>query len=495
MPAYDAIVIGAGHNGLVCAARLARAGRRVLVLERRDRAGGLCGLDEFHPGFSAPGPLQDTSGFSPRVASELGLQQHGLAWAAHRPVRVLRPDGSEFGMAGRDLVTEDARDIEALAAWRKFVAGVAPLLRDFAGRVPPKLHPQNAAELRGLLRPALRLRLLGKRRMVELLRVAPMAAADWLREYFPDESLAEALLGPVLLGTFAGPGSAGSAFHLLLRESLRGREIDGGTPALNEALLAACTAAGVEIRLGQAVEEICTHQRRATGVRSADGVTEAAVVVAACDPKTAMLELVDPAQLDVRVDRQFRNLRTRGTAAILNLAMRGAPDFERALFTTGGLDQLERAFDAVKYGEYSAKPFLEASSFTGARFAPADQHVVSVRIAYCCEEPTGSHRNRLGERVLERINDRLPGFRDRVIARELLTPADIERRYGNHGGQIAHLEPALDQIGSMRPSISSARYATPVDGLYLASGGCHPIGGISGLPGLLAAEVIRGARS
>lgn len=496
---FDVIVIGAGHNGLVCAARLAQAGRRVLVLERRDRAGGLCAADEFHPGFSAPGPLHDTGNLSLRVVKTLKLENHGLSLGAADPVRVLRPDGRTFHIGDGELSGVDAEDTAAYAAWRSFVESVSPVFRYLAERPPPTLHPESTGDFLALGLSGLKLRRLGKRRMVEFMRVAPMAAADWLNEYFPDSSVSEALLGPSLLGAFLGPWSAGTAFNLLLRESLRGPGVKNGPAAVVQALLAACESAGVEFGFEKQVRRVLISDGRVSGVQTNTGESfEAGVVAAACDPKTAMLRLVEPAQLDLKTDRQFRNIRARGTAAKVHLAVRGEPGFDgagRALLTTGSLDGLERAFDAVKYGAYSDHPFLDITTVTGSPFAPEDHHIMSVLVGYAPHSPRDGwsleQENRLIDIVLDRIAMHLPDIRERVVAREALTPADMEERYGASEGQIQHVEPALDQMLSMRPTITTSRYDTPIGGLFLAGAGCHPMGGISGLPGWLAARAIQ----
>jgi len=493
---FDVIVIGAGHNGLVCAARLAQAGRKVLVLERRDKAGGLCAVDEFHPGFSAPGPLHDTRGFSAHVADALKLKDHGLTRVGDDSVQILRPDGLEFSIGESELSGGLVADNEAYREWRSFVNSVSPVLRYVTERPPPTLNPRSTGDFWALALSGLKLRRLGKRRMVELLRVAPMAAADWLNEYFPDPAVSEALLGPALLGLFMGPWSAGSAFDLLLKQSLRGKAVEGGPGAVTDALLGACQSAGAEIRFSESVRRILIEDGRATGVRTVDGEKIGAKAIAAgCDPRTAMLDLVDPAQLDLGIDHQFRCVRTRGTAAKINLGVVGEPAFANARLTTGSLDNLERAFDAVKYDQYSENPFLDVTTLTGTPFAPEGHHVMSILAGYAPYAPREGwsleQENHLGDVILDRIALHIPDIRERVVAREVLMPADIEERYGVSGGQIQHVEPALDQMLSMRPTISTSRYATPVKGLYLASAGCHPVGGISGLPGLLAAATIQ----
>ncbi len=503
---FDVAVIGAGHNGLAAAARLARAGRKVLVLDRRPEAGGLAAPEEFHPGFKAPGVLDDTSTFRPAIARALALQRHGLAWRDATPgvLCAAAGEGTLLPTAGGEgsLSGTDAADTAAFAAWRGFLAGIAPALSRLLDRPAPSLTPKRVGDFWALAKEGVSLRRLGRRELLELLRIAPMPAADWLRERFRDEALVEALAAPGVLGTWLGPHSAGSVWNLLVHECTAGRAVAGGAPGLVAALMDACQAAGVEVRLGTAVEQIRVREGVVAGVVMVGGEEASAkAVLATCDPRHALLELLQPGQLPMRLTARLRNFRCRGTAAKVHLALVAPLAFrgvvaERARLGGGHVDALEQAFDAVKYRRFSERPFLEIfqPSVAESGWAPPGQHVASVLVGYAPYHLDGgwtdASRAALGEAVrvaLERFD---PEVRAKLVTMETLTPADLERRYGTTGGHLHHGEHALDQLLFMRPTPETARYATPLPGLFLGGSGSHPGGGLSGVPGWLGAAAV-----
>ena len=486
-------VIGAGHNGLVAALRLARAGRRVTVLERREAPGGLAAGEELHPGYRVPGVLHDTAGFRPRIAAALGLERHGLAWRERPPVVVGRPGRQPVRLAGDD----------GLAAWRRSVDELRPFLARLQERPPPRMELRGAGDFLLLGLEGVALRRLGKRRGRELLRILPMPARDWLLEWFDDEDIAGALAAPGLLGGFTGPRAPGTAGALLLLEAGAGREVAGGPEALSSALVAAADAASVEMRAGAEVTRVEVERGRSTGVRLAGGERlEADTVVAACDPTTALLGLLAPGTLGLGDERELRGYRSRGTVAKLHLALSGTPTAAGGdggpveLLRVGSLDELERASDAVKYGELPAEPTFEMRlpSLADPDLAPAGHQVASLTIDFVPREPTGGwtaeSRERLQTAVMARLEEVVPGLGAMVVAAELLTPADLEERHALTGGHLFHGEMALDQMLSLRPAVCAGRYRTPVTGLYLGGGGSHPGGGITGLPGWLAAGAV-----
>ena len=513
---YDAIVIGGGQNGLAAAVRLAQAGKKVVVLERRAELGGLCGAVEFHPGYKAPGILHDEGLVSPRVVAALGLEEYGLAWRDAPPIFLADADGPgilldrDAAKAEPELAARSRHDADAYRRYRAFIAKLRPLVEQVMTSPPPPLSPSGAGDFWELAKRGLGLWKLGRRDTLELMRVAPMCVADFLNEQFETPLLVEGLAAPAVIGTFAGPWSAGTTTNLLLHEAAPGRFVQGGPPALIATLERAARAAGVEIRTGAEVAQIRIENGKAVGVTlgkvAGDGraveTIDAATVIATCDPKRTFLLLIAPGTLPIRVEEEFRRIRMRGTAAKLHLALNGPLELaarpgqllESIRIGGGHVDDLERAFDAVKYRDVAAKPHLEVRVPTVAdpSLAPAGHHVASILVSYVAHDVNGGwtdeRRSALADSVLSTLERHAPTLRQRLVAHELLTPADLADRYALTGGQLHHGEPALDQLLVLRPTASSARYATAVPGLYLGGSGSHGGGGVSCGSGLLAAE-------
>lgn len=507
---FDVVVIGAGHNGLVAALQLARRGRRVAVFEARDVAGGLCAPREFHPGYRAPGLWHDTAGFRARVADELDLDSHGLAFRDSEPaVLAAGGDGPGLLLSEAEIAATSAHDAEAWAELRGFVDRVRGFVRSVLDAPPPPLDVSSLSGLWQLARRGLALRRLGRDDMTELMRAAPMCVADWLGERFETPALGAALALPGVQSTFMGPWSAGSAINLLFSECAADRSVAGGPAALAEALLAACREQEVEVRTGAAVARIRTANGRVTGITTAAGEdVDADVVAASCDPKRALLELLEPGRLPLDVEESLRVVRARGTTAAVLLALDGPLEFrgregaaiERTRVAGGTVDELERAFDAVKYRRFSERPALDVRVPTveDSSLAPAGHHVVSILASFAPREPDGGwsaeRKQALGAAIIERLAESAPSLPDRIVAGTVLTPADLERDYGLTGGHLHHGEHALDQMLFMRPAPSCAHYRTPVDGLFLCGSGSHPGGGVTGVPGSLGAAAIAAAR-
>jgi phytoene dehydrogenase-like protein len=334
-----------------------------------------------------------------------------------------------------------------------------------------------------------------------------MCVADYLNELFETPFLVEALAAPAVAGTWAGPWSAGTNTNLLLAEARTGRRIAGGPPALIAALERAARAAGVEIRTGSEVSRLRIEGGRAAGVSLADGTAlDAAATVVTSDPKRALLELVAPGSLPIKIEDEYRRIRMRGTvakvhlalAAPLALAARPGERFEAIRIGGGHVDELERAFDAIKYRGFSDRPQLEirVPSLADPGMAPSGCHVVSIAVSYAPHQLDGGwsaeRREDLYETVLAVLERHAPGVRSTIVASETLTPADLEERFALTGGQLHHGELALDQVLVMRPAPSAARYATSVPGLFLGGSGSHGGGGVQCTAGLLAADAARG---
>lgn len=506
-----AVVVGAGHNGLTTAVFLQQAGYAVTVVERMDRPGGLCAPVSVHPGYTLPGLLHETGHVRRHVTDALGLEKHGLCFtdaptpflAAHREHQgvMLHADAAK----SRDELTRlEGRDAEAYAQLRAFIGRVRGFVNGVLSQPPPPLSPERLPDFLAYGKQGLALRRLGQKDMIELLRVGPMCAADWLQEQFTSPLLSAALSASAILGTFFGPWSAGTAALLLLHECTRGPSVEGGPAALTLALVKALGAAGGSVKTSAEVKRIVVEQGRAKGVVLADGTTLSADIVAcACDPKTALLGLVEPLHLPLEVEEQLRVVRMRGTSAKVHLALDGEVAFrgregqrvERALVGEH-VDDLERAFDAVKYQGFAARPHLDVwvPSATTRGAAPDGKDVVSLLVHFAAYDLEGgwtdAQREKLGDAALDVLEEVAPGTKGKVLAREVLAPVDLEERYGLTGGQLTHGEHALDQLWFMRPTPALARYKTPIDGLFLCGSGSHPGGGVTCQPGALAAQAI-----
>jgi len=506
-----AVIIGAGHNGLVAGLLLARAGRSVTIVEQRNVVGGLCAASEVHPGYTVPGLLHDTTGVRRDVVDALGLSRFGLTFESEAP-SVLAAHSDHKGVVLHAEAKRSRDELEALHAgdgdgyieWRGFLSRIGAFVSGVLSQKPPVMKPDSIAEFWNLGKTGIGLRRLGKPDMLELMRVAPMCAADWLQESFGNPLPAAALAGSAAIGASLGPWSAGTAASLLLYESVRSAEVKGGPAALTRALQKAFEAAGGEIALESRVARIRLDQGAVCGVELEGGVfIEAPLAVASCNPKHALLDLVEPGTLPLDVEEQIAAVRVRGTTAKVNLALDGQINFRdregerhaRAV-VSDHVDDIERAFDAAKYRACSERPHLEVSvpSVDDPSLAPAGKDVVSIlahAAPYNLEGGwTSDATSRFGDAVIEMLERVAPGTRDKIVAREVMSPVDLEARYGLTGGHIHHGEHALDQLLFMRPTPKLARYKTPIEGLYLGGSGSHPSGGVTCQPGALAAEAI-----
>lgn len=517
------IIIGAGHNGLVCAAYLAKAGLRPLVLEARDEVGGCAVTHELAPGVRVPA-LAHTTSLRADVARDLGLDAQGLH-ATTPLTSVCVPAGGralvlarDTAQAARTLADWSAKDA---ARWPGFAARADALTAAMGAilqQVPPSIDAPSPGELWHLLQAGRRLRGLGRKGLYDLLRWGPMAIADLAGEWFETPALRAAICARGVFGMQAGPRSAGTAAAWLLQTAHEGhptgaiRVVAGGPGSLAAALAVAATGAGAEIRRGARVARIeVDDEGGVRGVLLESGESLAAnAVISGADPKHTFLQLVDPIRLQPSFRQQVINYRARGVLAKVNLVVSGLPavaGLDRAgvpaeqalagrLLVGEHPDDLERAFDATKYGRMSDRPWLEVAvpTLTDPTLAPAGQHVLSIYAQYAPrvlrDGDWNERRDALGELVVNRLAEVMPGLPARITAREVLTPLDLEQRYGLTGGHIFHGEHALDQIYAMRPLLGWAQHRTPIRGLYLCGAGTHPGGGVTGAPGAHAARVI-----
>jgi len=509
---YDCIVVGAGHNGLVCASYLARSGRSVLVLEAAHEVGGAAVTREFAPGFRVSACAHLLQLMPRALIEELSLTAHGLRLVVEdMPTVALSVDGASMNLDRpglRACAPAEADAYEALSArLQRFARALGPML----ARAAPRLGTESRAEQLALLRLGWQIRRLGRRDMRELLRIAGMCVYDLLQENFSSPLLQGALGFDALLGTNLGPRSPGSVFTLLYRlsaaanaERFAPAQPQGGLGALSNALALAARAAGVTIRTGAGVRRIELEKDRVAGVQLESGeAIRAGLVISSADPKTTFLGLLGSEHLDAGFVRRLKHLRTAGLAAKLHLALDRLPQFTGLepealggrLLIAPSLDYLERAYNHSKYGEYSAQPSMEITipSVNDAQLAPAGAHVLSAIVQYVPYSLVGGWehgKQGLLKLVVDHLETYAPGLRRSITAAQLLTPADIETQFRIVGGHWHHAELALDQFLMVRPVPGAAQYATPVDGLYLCGAGCHPGGGVMGTAGRNAARTI-----
>ncbi len=519
---FDTVVIGGGTNGLAAAIRLGSAGSRVLLVEREETLGGTGREIEFAPGFRAAPFGSETGWIPPEVAKGVGL--NGLETVAVDPT-VVAPSGD-----GRWL--ELRRDVAATAAglrrfspkdadqWPAFAARIhriAGFLAELYRLPAPDIDTTSFGEMWGLLQVGRKLRAMGSTEMVEVLRTVPMAAAELLDDWFEHELLKGVLAAGAVTDIAQGPMSGGTAFTLLHHlvgspeGTFRARTLPaGGGAALVGRLADRARQAGVQIRTGTGVGAIVVGNDDAvTGVRLDSGEEiRAAQVLSTADPRRTLLELVDPVHLDPEFMLAVRNVRFRGAASKILLGLEGLPDvpglgpelFRAALSFSPSMAGLERAYDAVKYGAWSREPYVEARipSLWQPDLAPAGHHVMVLHVQYTPYRLSGTgwdaDRDPMADAALAVVERHLPGLTRRIRHRLVLTPADLETRFGLFEGAVTQGEMMLDQILFMRPVAGYARYAMPVPGLFLGGAGTHPGGGITGGAGWLAARAARDAR-
>ncbi len=502
----DTLIIGAGHNGLVCAGLLARAGQRVLVLEAAASVGGLAAAHEFHPGYRAP-TAHGVGHFAEPVARALGLEQHGLRWAAPAPLVGLGDGGPPRIIQQGALSGASAPDVAAWPAFHQRLVAFARALEPYWLKTIPRFAKAPLPELAVFGRMGWSLRRMGKAHLREFLRQFALPTRDLVDEHFEDEVLKALVSWDGLIGSRMAPRSPNNAVLMMLYR-MAGRGVVSSANLVS-ALEASLMASGVEVRTEARVAKIelepSDHGYEARGVVLDSGeVIHAQRVVSSADPQTTFLGLVGARHLEIGFTNRIRRLRCNGLVAKLHLALDGLPDFtglERPagrIVLASSLDAIEFAFDGSKYGECPETPVLEVTvpSLDDPGLAPEGGHVLSAHLMYVPRERKGgwndAAREDLAERVFAVLETNAPGLPQRIVGQELLTPADIEARHGVTGGHWHHTEFALDQMLMMRPTYEAAQYRTPIRGLWLCGAGTHPAGDLTGAAGHNAArEILR----
>jgi phytoene dehydrogenase-like protein len=519
---YDAIIIGGGHNGLTTAAYLARAGKKVLVLERRYLVGGATVTEEIFPGFKFSVFSYVISILRPEIIRDLNLPKRGFMTLPLESTLTPLPNGDYLYRDGdhyrtmRDIARHSPRDAEAYEEYSREMYFMAKSVKYMLGIIPPDPTTLNPKDWLGLAGLGKHLRGLGEEKLYTLTKLMTMSAADFLEQWFESDPLKATLSASGIIGTYLGPRSPGTAYVLLHHYM---GEIDGafrawgfqkgGTGAIAEAIAGAAREFGAEIRLEAPVVKVMVKNGRAVGVALENGDEfQAEMVVSSLDPKRTFLELVDQKCLPEELVTAIRNFKIRGSSAKVNLALDTAPELaclpglgphlRGAISISPSLDYLERAYDDAKYGHFSRRPYIDLviPSTIDPDMAPSGKHVMSCFVQYAPyqlrEGTWDEEREALGDTVVDTLSEYIPNLKDIILYRQVMTPLDIERTTGLTQGNIFQGELSLSQLFFLRPAAGYAKYRTPIKNYYQCGSGTHPGGGITGAPGRLAAlEILK----
>jgi phytoene dehydrogenase-like protein len=515
----DVVIVGGGHNGLACAAYLAKAGLDVLVLERRDVLGGAAATEEVWPGYKVSTASYVVSLMPPEIVRDLQLKRFGYNVSLIAPDYFAPfPDGTSLTLWGdpeRDaanIARLSKKDADALHDFDAYFGRIAPLLKDLLFVIPPNL---GIREVPDWLRLMWRLRRWSRKDLEELVRLFTISAADLLEEFFEDERVKGAFVTQSVIGAWHGPMSPGSAYVLVHHwvGEIDGQTgawgwVHGGMGGVSKALAESAKASGAEIRTASVVKRVVVRNGRAVGVELDDGsVIRARRVVSNAHPKTTYLDLVGETHLPAEAVRRIKLYRTRSGSVKVNYALETLPEFaswdqegslHRGLVAISpSIEYLERAWDDAKHGRPAEHPYVEAVFPTAHEpdLAPEGKHIMLAFTQYAPYElKEGSwdtEREKYGHAVARTLGQYAPGLEDAVEHMQVLTPRDIEERFGLIGGNIFQGEMTLDQMFPFRPIAHWGDYRTPVDGLYLCGGGTHPGGGVMGVSGRNAAVVVQ----
>jgi phytoene dehydrogenase-like protein len=519
--AFDAIVVGGGHNGLTAAAYLARAGLRVVVLERRPVLGGACVTEELWPGARVSRASYVVSMLQPKVVSDLRLREFGYRAVPLDPAyAALTQEGPIFfhnepALTAASIATHSQRDGEVYADFEELFDRAASFLRPMMLREPPALGSRHPGDLLSLLREGARTAGLSRREVHDLVRIFTMSVADLLDDWFEHDGVKGSIASSAVVGVWAGPRTPGTAYNLLHHalgeiEGISGGwgQVIGGMGAISTAIARSAEAAGAEIRTDAEVASIDIRDGRVIGVTLADGSElRAPVVASGAHPKTTVLDLAGGEHFPDEVARDMRRYRTRGGSVKINMVLSEAPRYEgvtpeqqQMLERTGvnlspSIDYLERAWQDALEGRPASKPYVEAElpSAIDPTLTDDGRWVMTMFTQYGPpgeDAWSGDARERYADACIEHLARYAPNVPGAILEREVLAPPDLERIFGLVDGSIFQGEQGLDQMAFMRPSPLLAQYATPVDGLYLCGAGTHPGGGVMAAAGHNAAKRI-----
>ena len=522
MAHYDAIIIGGGHNGLTSAAYLARAGKKVLVLERRHLLGGATVTEEIYPDFKYSVCSYVVSLLRPEVIRDLELPKYDLEIIPLDSTFTPLPDGNYLFRCGdhartrREIARHSVTDAEAYEIYGQLMVQMAMAVKPLLGMVPPEPTSWSPRELRGLAAVQKHFRGLGEKLLYDLAKLMTMSSADFLDQWFETEVLKATMSASGIIGTFMGPRSPGTAYVLLHHYM---GEIDGafrswgfargGMGTISRVIAEAARHYGAEIRTQAAVDQVLVKNGRACGVALASGEEiHAKVVVSGVDPKRTFLKMVDARHLDAEFVEQVEGFKIRGSSAKVNLALDALPNFTSlpgdgphlagAISISPSIDYIERAYDDAKYGDFSRRPYMDIilPSMLDPSMAPPGKHVMSIFVQYAPYHLKNGtwpeKREALGDAVIDTLSEYAPNIKDIILHRQVVTPWDLEQEFGLTEGNIFQGELTLDQLFFLRPVPGWAKYRTPIKNLYMCGACTHPGGGVIAASGRLAAlEILK----
>jgi len=509
---YDAIVVGAGHNGLICAHQLAKKGKKVLVLEAEPQAGGLAKGYEFSPSFFTSA-VHTLPQLSKKLISSLQLEQHGFSSKQQIiPTLALSENGQHIGISKHTVDGVSSQDQEAFKEFTELMNQFSKTMGPFWHKNPPRIEDRDVSDLLTFAQFGWNVRRLGIEKMAEFTRILALPSQDLMDEFFENPLLKAALSWDFLVGNKLAPRSPNNAvLNQLLRNAgdLAGKQVynTGAMPVAQagqfiNALVKSCDSLGVIIQYNARVESVLVNDHKVTGIKLADGSEIlASKVISNLDPKTSFQKLLGQQHLDIQFSHRINRIRDKGMVATLNLALNGLPKFKgvsnlnQRILIAPTMSDMETAFDSAKYGELPQHPVMEVMipSVRDNTLCPGGQHVLSAQVMYVPYELKGdwaTAKPKLLASIMATLERYAPGLGKQVIASELLTPADIESKFNVNGGHWHHGEFCIDQWWVNRPTYGTNRYSTPMPGFFLCGAGAHPGGGIMGAAGLNAAREV-----